>query len=139
MKRFLILCVGILSLFAVCLLNGCHYGAGSLANGKADLPIPDTILLRNNDTGLTLEYTSSDEEFDLLYDHLNGDGGLYEEKKELCYHQMLYTAPGSPYMLPGLFFPSRFTARENLYKKLWTDTLPSHPLHPLPIPTHSFS
>lgn len=93
MKRSLILCIAMVSLFVMCLLGGCRYGVNAAVNGKADLPIPDTILLRNNETGLTLEYTAADEEFDQLYRSVNGDWGRYEGKNELCYYQMLYTSP----------------------------------------------
>ena len=60
----------ILLLFGLSLLCGCSYKAGAVVNGKSDLPIPKTILLRNNETGFTREFTSTDEEFDRLYDDI---------------------------------------------------------------------
>lgn len=86
-RYFVLLLLG-LSLLYVC---GCGYKAGAMANGKFDLPIPETIVLRNNETGVVKEFDSADEEFDRLYDALNARWGMYGEKKELCYYQMYYT------------------------------------------------
>ncbi len=91
MKRTIARCF-VLLLVGLSLLCGCSYGPVAMINGKADLPIPDTILLRNNETGLTREFYSADEEFDRLYDALNARWGMYGDKKELCYYLMLYTS-----------------------------------------------
>ena len=90
MKRSPVMYI-VLLLFGLSLLCGCDSRAGALINGKVDLPIPKTILLRNNETGFTREFTSADEEFDCLYDALNARWGMYGDKKELCYYGMKYT------------------------------------------------
>ena len=81
----------VLLLLGLSLLCGCGYKAGAMVNGKADLPIPNTIILRNNETGAIKEFTSVDEEFDRLYNTLNARWGMYGDKKELGYYQMYYT------------------------------------------------
>ena len=75
----------VLLLLGLSLLCGCGYKAGAMVNGKADLPIPNTIILRNNETGAIKEFTSVDEEFDRLYNTLNARWGMYGDKKELGY------------------------------------------------------
>jgi len=90
MKRSTALCFVSL-LLVLSLLWGCGYAPGAMINGKSDLPKPDTILLRNNETGAIKEFNSADEEFDRLYEALNARWGMYGEKKELCYYQMKYT------------------------------------------------
>lgn len=90
MKRSLTHCF-VLLLLGLSLLCGCGYGLGSMINGKSDLPIPDTILLRNNETGMIKEFDSADEEFDRLYRTLNNDWGKYEGKAESAYYMMKYT------------------------------------------------
>lgn len=93
MKRFAVMYI-VLLLFGLSLLCGCDHKAGAVINGKTDLPVPNSILLRNNETGLTREFTSADEEFDRLYDALNTRWGMYGSKKELCYYMMTYTSQG---------------------------------------------
>lgn len=92
MKRS-ISCYFVLLLLGLSLLWGCGYKADAMVNGKSDLPIPDTILLRNNETGVIKEFDSADEEFDRLYRTLNNDWGQHEGKAELAYYMMMYTTP----------------------------------------------
>ncbi len=92
MKRSTTLCF-VLLLLGLSLLCGCGYGPGAVLNGKSDLPTPDSIILRNNETGVIKELDSADEEFDRLYRTLNGHWGKYEGKNELCYYGMMYTSP----------------------------------------------
>ena len=80
----------VLLLLGLSLLCGCGYKAGAMVNGKADLPIPNTIILRNNETGAIKEFDSADEEFERLYDALNTRWGMYGDKKELGYYLMAY-------------------------------------------------
>ena len=84
----------VLLLLGLALLWGCGNKAGTILNGKADLPVPETIILRNNKTGVIKEFNSADEEFDQLYRTLNNHWGLYEGKAELAYYMMQYTAQG---------------------------------------------
>ncbi len=94
MKRYVSCVIAFVSLLAVCFLGGCHYKADALINGKADLPIPDVIVLRNNETGLTREFDAASEEFDHLYRSLNQRWGMYGDKKTLAYYMMKYTFQG---------------------------------------------
>ena len=118
MKRSITRCF-VLLLLGLSLLCGCGYKAGAMVNGKFDLPIPETIVLRNNETGVVKEFDSADGEFERLYDTLNARWGMYGEKKELAIYQMYYTFDNEtpPTCEAEFHFPPGSIADHNAFPK----------------------